>query len=91
MDTKHFCPSNPSIRGCFIGKRGIRADTAKVKAIVDCSIPKNQKDLRTWLGLTNYLHKHSENYADMAWPLADLLRRIKIGTGERPMMTHFGQ
>ena len=29
--------------GCFIGKRGIRADPAKVKAIVDWPIPKNQK------------------------------------------------
>ena len=46
--------------GCFISKRGLRADTAKVKAIVDWSIPKNQKDLRMWLGLANYLHKHSE-------------------------------
>ena len=31
---------------CFIGKRGLRADPAKVKNIVDRPIPKNQKDLR---------------------------------------------
>ena len=34
--------------GCFIGKSGLRADPAKVKAIVDWSIPKNPKDLRKW-------------------------------------------
>ena len=28
---------------CFIGKRGLRADTAKVKAIVDWPIPKNKR------------------------------------------------
>ena len=39
--------------GCFIGKRGFRADPAYVKAIVDWPIPKNQKDLRKWLGLAN--------------------------------------
>ena len=61
--------------GCFIGKRGIRADPAKVKAIVDWPIPKNQKDLRKWLGLANYLHKYSENYPDMARPLNDLLKK----------------
>ena len=31
---------------CFIGKRGLRADPAKVKSIVDCPVPKKQKDLR---------------------------------------------
>ncbi|KAG2768141.1 hypothetical protein PC118_g25657 [Phytophthora cactorum] len=30
--------------GCFIGKRGLRADPAKVKAIVERPVPKNQKD-----------------------------------------------
>ena len=37
----------------FIGKHGLRADPAKFKAIVDWPIPKNQKDLRKWLGLAN--------------------------------------
>ncbi|CAH0513675.1 unnamed protein product [Peronospora belbahrii] len=49
---------------CFIGKRGIRTDPVKVKAIVDWLVPRNQKDLRKWLGLANYLHKHSHNYAE---------------------------
>ncbi|KAG3108218.1 hypothetical protein PI124_g12452 [Phytophthora idaei] len=35
----------PSL-GCFIGKRGLRADPAKVKAIVEWPVPKNQKGLR---------------------------------------------
>uniref|UniRef100_H3H1W0 Reverse transcriptase domain-containing protein n=1 Tax=Phytophthora ramorum TaxID=164328 RepID=H3H1W0_PHYRM len=61
--------------GCFIGKRGLRADPAKVKTIVDWPVPKNQKDLRKWLGLANYLHKYSENYADMTWPLSNLLTK----------------
>jgi hypothetical protein len=61
--------------GCFIGKRGLRADPAKIKSIVDWPVPKNQKDLRKWLGLANYLHKYSANYADMARPLSNLLKK----------------
>ena len=38
-------------------------------------IPKNQKDLRKWLGLANYLHKYSENHADMTRPLTGLLKK----------------
>ena len=61
--------------GCFIGKRGLRADPAKIRAIVDWPVPRNQKDLRKWLGLANYLHKYSANYADMARPLSNLLKK----------------
>ncbi|KAG3197200.1 hypothetical protein PC128_g7014 [Phytophthora cactorum] len=61
--------------GCFIGKRGLRADPAKVKAIVEWPVPKNQKDLRKWLGLANYLHKYSANYAEMARPLSNILKK----------------
>ncbi|KAG2975395.1 hypothetical protein PC120_g25850 [Phytophthora cactorum] len=61
--------------GCFIGKRGLRADPAKVKVIVEWPVPKNQKDLRKWLGLANYLHKYSANYAEMARPLSNLLKK----------------
>ena len=61
--------------GCFIGKRGLRADPAKVRAIVDWTVPKNQNDLRKWLGLANYLHKYSANYADMTRPLSSLLKK----------------
>ena len=42
---------------------------------MDWSIPKNQKDLRKRLGLANYLHKYSKNYANIARPLTDLLKK----------------
>ena len=48
-----FGAEEVSFLGCFIGKRGLRADPTKVKAIVDWPIPKNQKDLRKWTGITN--------------------------------------
>ncbi|GMF37200.1 unnamed protein product [Phytophthora fragariaefolia] len=61
--------------GCFVGKRGLRADPAKVEAIVEWPGPRNQKDLRKWLGLANILHKYSENYAEMNQQLFNLLKK----------------
>ncbi|POM73642.1 LOW QUALITY PROTEIN: Reverse transcriptase [Phytophthora palmivora] len=58
--------------GCFIGKRGFRADPAKVKAV---PFPENLKDLWKWLGFANYFHTYSENYADLARPLSNLLKK----------------
>ena len=61
--------------GCFIGKQGIRADPDKVRAISEWPTPRSQKDLRKWLGLANYLHKYTRNYAEMARPLTSLLKK----------------
>ena len=53
----------------------MQADPAKVIAIVDWPVPKILNDLRNWLGLANYLHNYSANFADMARPLSDLLKK----------------
>ncbi|KAE8997137.1 hypothetical protein PR002_g19120 [Phytophthora rubi] len=64
--------------GCFLGKDGVRADPEKVCAIAQWSVPVSQKDLRKWLGLANYLHKYSANYAEMARPLTNLLKKDAV-------------
>ena len=39
------------------------------------AIPRHVKDLRQFLGLANYLHKYSKNYAEQTKPLSDLLKK----------------
>ncbi|GMF21613.1 unnamed protein product [Phytophthora fragariaefolia] len=63
---------------CFLGKDGVRADPEKVCAIAQWPVSISQKDLRKWLGLANYLHKYSANYADMASPLTNLLKKDAV-------------
>ncbi|KAF1317042.1 reverse transcriptase, partial [Globisporangium splendens] len=69
-----FAPEIP-VLGCFVGKNGVRADAEKVKAIDDWPIPQNVKQLRQWLGLANYLHKYTRNYAALVQPLTSLLKK----------------
>ncbi|KAE9306037.1 hypothetical protein PR003_g21339 [Phytophthora rubi] len=57
---------------------GVRADPEKVCAIAQWSVPVSQKDLRKWLGLANYLHKYSANYAEVARPLTNLLKKDAV-------------
>ncbi|KAE8997641.1 hypothetical protein PR002_g18974 [Phytophthora rubi] len=66
--------------GCFLGKDGVRADPEKVCAIAQWPEPVSQKDLRKWLGLANYLHKYSANYAEMTRPLTNLLKKDAVWT-----------
>jgi hypothetical protein len=61
--------------GCFLGKDGVRSDPEKVEAISEGPVPTSQRDLRKWLGLANYLHIYSENYAELARPLTTLLKK----------------
>ena len=50
-------------------------ESEKIEAISRWPVPTSQKDLRKWLGLANYLHKYSANYADLARPLTNLLKK----------------
>ncbi|KAF1316162.1 reverse transcriptase, partial [Globisporangium splendens] len=69
-----FVPEIP-VLGCFVGKHGVRVDPEKVKAIDDWPVPQNVKQLRQWLGLANYLHKYTRNYAALVQPLTQLLKK----------------
>ncbi|KAF1331227.1 reverse transcriptase, partial [Globisporangium splendens] len=69
-----FAPEIP-VLGCFVGKSGVRVDPEKVKAIDDWPVPKNVKQLRQRLGLANYLHKYTRNYAALVQPLTQLLKK----------------
>ncbi|KAF1313441.1 Pol protein, partial [Globisporangium splendens] len=69
-----FAPEIP-VLGCFVGKHGVRVDPEKVKAMDDWPVPQNVKQLRQWLGLANYLHKYTRNYAALVQPLTQLLKK----------------
>ncbi|TMW54927.1 hypothetical protein Poli38472_000474 [Pythium oligandrum] len=69
-----FAPEIP-VLGCLVSKDGVRADPEKVESICSWPTPKNPKHLRQWLGLANYLHKYTNNYAELVRPLSQLLKK----------------
>ena len=69
-----FAAPEIPVLGCIVGREGTRPDPEKVKSIVEWPIPNNVKELRQFLGLSNYLHKYARNYADVVRPLTQLLR-----------------
>ncbi|GMF51305.1 unnamed protein product [Phytophthora fragariaefolia] len=79
MDCDAALPADAALQipflGCFLGKDGVRADPEKVCAIAQWPVPISQKYLRKWLGLANYMPKYSANYAEMARPLTNLLKK----------------
>ncbi|KAF1326230.1 Pol protein, partial [Globisporangium splendens] len=84
-----FAPEIP-VLGCFVGKNGVRVNPEKVKAIDDWPVPQNVKQLRQWLGLANYLHKYTRNYAALVQPLTQLLKKDVEWKWSRDHQTAFG-
>ena len=70
-----FAAPEIPVLGCFVGKNGVRPDPEKVKAIDEWPVPKSVKELRKFLGLANYLHKYTRNYAAVVQPLTQMLRK----------------
>ncbi len=66
----------------FLGHRiiqeGLKMDDHKVKAIVDWEPPKLVPTLRSFLGLASYYHKFIKNFAKIAAPSTNLLKKSAV-------------
>ncbi len=60
--------------GVLIGPQGIEPQTSCIQAIQNIKPPVNVSELRSFLGVCNYLHHFIENYSDIACPLTALLK-----------------
>ena len=64
--------------GMIVGKDGIKMDQEKVKAILDWPAPSNIKGVRSFLGLANFYRRFIQDYAQVARPLNDLIKKDVI-------------
>ncbi|KAF5775135.1 putative nucleotidyltransferase, Ribonuclease H [Helianthus annuus] len=61
--------------GHIITGQGVAVDPSKIEAILQWPTPSNVKEVRAFLGLTGYYRRFIHNYATIAGPLTDLLRK----------------
>ena len=67
----------PSVKylGHVIDSNGVRASDSKLKAVQAIPSPKNQTELRSFLGLVNYFRQFYRMMADATVPLNQLLQK----------------
>ena len=61
--------------GHVVGGGALRPEALKVEAVEQFKAPETKKQVRAFLGLTGYYRKFIPNYATIAAPLTDLMRK----------------
>ena len=65
----HFALKEVCYLGHVVSQAGIRPDNDKVKTVSTYPVPRTTKELKQFLGLTNYYRRFIKNYAHIAEPL----------------------
>ena len=61
--------------GHYISGNGVETDRKKIDTILQWPVPKNQKELRSFLGLTGYYRRFIKGYVHLCRPWIDLLKK----------------
>jgi len=61
--------------GVVIEPNGIKIEKEKVNGVLSWPEPKNVKDVRKFLGLTNYYRRFIKDFAQVARPINMLMRK----------------
>ena len=69
-----FAMQHVTYLGHVISAHGILPDASKIEAVADYPAPKTAKQLKQFLGLTNYYRRFINHYAAIAEPLHKTLR-----------------
>lgn len=61
--------------GHHVSEAGVKPDPNKIEVIKNIQVPKNSKQLKSFLGLIGYYRKFIENFSAIAKPLHNLLKK----------------
>ena len=81
VEKSRIAQSELTFLGYTINKDGYRPNKNKLKSIQDCLPPKNSKQIRSWLGMTNFFRASIPNYAKLSRPLSKLICKDSKWTG----------
>lgn len=68
-----FCMKEIRYLGHIVGNGSIKADPSKVDAISNFPVPRNVRQVRSFLGMCGWYQRYISGYAAIASPITDLL------------------
>ena len=90
-DKCEFLQKEVKYLGHLISKEGVKPDPAKIEAVSKFPQPKNQKNIRQFLGLAGYYRRFIQGFSQIAKPLSNLLKNDVplVGTKKRKIRLRF--
>ncbi|CAI7851259.1 unnamed protein product [Closterium sp. NIES-53] len=61
--------------GHMVSAEGVHVDPRKIEAVKKWKVPENVKELQQFIGFANYYNRFVSQYAKIAVPLTDLLKK----------------
>lgn len=82
----HFLLTEVDYLGYKVSGKGIQPNNRGVEAVTDFPVPRNVKQVQSFLGLVSYFRKFIESFSITAKPLYDLLRKsVEFRFGEEQL------
>ena len=75
--------------GHKVSERGIEPDPEKVRTITDMKAPENKTELRSFMGMVNYLCKFSARLTEIQRPLRELGKKDSAWVWDEPQRRSF--
>lgn len=75
LDKSEFCKRETQFLGHIVTQDGVKPNPSKVDCVVNYPIPKNQKQIKQFLGLTGYYRKFIKDYSHLAKPMTKYLKK----------------
>ena len=71
-DKCEFFQKEVSFLGHVVSEKGVAVQQHKVKAVTEWPVPTTKKEVRAFLGLTNYYRRFIPSFSEIAAPMTDL-------------------
>lgn len=75
IDKCNFMMKETAFLGHVITKDGLKPNPDKISTIQNVQVPKTEKQIKSFLGLTGYYRKFIRDYAKVAQPISKYLRK----------------
>jgi hypothetical protein len=71
----HFSMQEGKLLGHIVSKYGIKVDPKRVEAIDKINIPRNKKEIQSFLGRINFLRRFIPNFVEIIKLITDMLKK----------------
>ncbi|CAI5474289.1 unnamed protein product [Closterium sp. Yama58-4] len=75
LSKSDFALKKVQFLGHMVSAEGVHVDPRKIEAVKKWKVPENVKELQQFLGFANYYNRFVPQYAKIAAPLTDLLKK----------------